>query len=129
LVVVALALTSGCGLVGSTTDSAQTNDVGGVIDPVEARFPALADAAVKSCSGYAGSWTITGAVRNPTSSPLIYTLVVDLVDKTGGTVSEVDASPGAAVKPGAIGTWTASDGGAPATVTGCRVGSVTRYTP
>lgn len=102
LLAIMLAACAGCAIMGSTPDTFQVNDAGGVIDPVEARFPALADPAIKSCSGSAGSWTVTGTVRNPTSSPFLYTLVINLIDAAGATVAEVDASPAAAVKPGTV---------------------------
>ena len=120
---------TGCSLVTSPGLEAQVNDDGGVVDPVAARFPPLADAAIKSCSGSAGTWTISGAVRNPTSWPFLYTLVVDLVDKTGAVTDQVDAGPGTSVKPGTVGSWTVTDTGAATTTVACRVGSVTRYTP
>lgn len=105
-----------------------TSDAGGLVDPQAERFPPMADAKVTACTGSAGTWTISGSVRNPTGAVASYTISLDLVDAKGRAVNSAEASTGR-VKNGSMATWTATATGAPASAKTCSVASVLRVSP
>jgi hypothetical protein len=120
-------LLSGCSLLSPASSAPSTNaDDGGLVDPVEQRYPPLADVTIVSCKGSGGTWKITGTVSNPTKTPFVYTISVDVIDKAGNDVADVDAVPGPPVKPLAKATWKATVTGVPAAGATCQLASVYR---
>lgn len=126
--IVALAATlSGCSLLTPTaTAPSGTADAGGLVDPVDQRYPPLADVTISSCKGSAGTWNVTGTVRNPTKTSYLYTISIDVIDKAGNDVAEVDAVPGPPVKPLGRASWKANVSGVPAAAVTCQLASVYR---
>jgi hypothetical protein len=118
---------SGCSLLSPPASAPSTNaDAGGLVDPVNQRYPPLADVTIFSCKGTSGTWKVTGNVHNPTKTSYLYTISVELIDKSGNDVASIDAVPGPPIKGLGTGTWKASASGIPTAATACRLSAAYR---
>ena len=68
---------------------------------------ALADSTISQCVLKSGSWSVTGTVKNPTTTTVKYRIYVSLLAGSGSTraLQQVDVS---AVKAGATSKWDAT---------------------
>jgi hypothetical protein len=118
---------SGCSLLSPPASAPSgSSDAGGLVDPVSQRYPPLADVTISSCKGSGGAWKVAGGVSNPTKTPYVYTISIELIDSAGNNVAAIDAVPGPPVKGLGTATWKASVTGIAAAATACQVSAVYR---
>lgn len=118
---------SGCSVLSPAASSPPgSSDAGGLVDPVNQQYPPLADVTITSCKGSSGNWKVAGGVSNPTKTPYVYTISVELIDKSGNGVASIDAVPAPPVKGLGTATWNAIATGIPTSATACRMSAVYR---
>jgi hypothetical protein len=79
----------------------------GVTVPLDANKNARADVKTGTCAPESGTWVLNGTVKNPTSKPATFQIVVDFVTQKGFTVLSSSVVNVPNVAPGDTTSWSA----------------------
>ncbi len=102
----------GCGLLlvscsSGPVASTKTVTPGSVV-PYHQGRSVRGDVKTGACVQASGAWTLSGSVKNPTTTATGIQIVVDFVTKPGSTVLGTSEVNVANVAPGATATWSAT---------------------